>query len=323
MLEAEPALGRRPQGYRLHLDRRGLEALRSLLPTRAVELVEATCGQFAEPRRLRSPPVGRPLQAGRDRADRVDGRLVSTAADRGTLRAILTAVGGGGRRPDPLGQRVSGFRDDGELVQVHTAAGADVPADVLVGATARAPAFGRNDCPSCGRRQRARQHRRPKPGQRGLARASWRRSSRYVVLRGPRTGVGLGLLRFTDPPDRAGAAAGVPLTAVDDYVMWNVGSRRGPTSKAPGQSCCTTTPYAGCALGTATYATLVAAAEPDRTLRLQVCERSDRPPGRRPGHRARRCRPCDAARPRLGSEPGARGCGPPRHRRCRGCQPTT
>ena len=146
----------------------------------------------------------------------------------------------------------------------------------------------------------------------------------YVVLRGFRTGLGLGLMRFTEPPDRAGAVAGVPLPAVDDYVMWNVGlATRGELEDA-GPELLHDNAIRRLRGWHRDVRTLVAAAAPDLTL-LAPGLRAERPAAwvAVPGHRPRRRRARHAAGPRLGRQPRARGRRSSGHRRCRGWRPTT
>ena len=224
VLEADQEANARPQGYRIHLDGRGLRALEGLLPAEYYRLVEQTCGQFAEPRRLQ-------VLTGRLHRIRtiatgpglVDGRLVSTAADRGTLRAILAHAATANGAQIHWGTTVLGYEESPQQVRAHTAGGVK-EADLLVGCD--------------GPRSRIAKQRLPQlviqdtgadsivgrsPAGAASTRLSEYLAHGYVVLRGMSGGVGLGLMRFATRPEPAGRAAGVPLDPTSDYVMWNVG----------------------------------------------------------------------------------------------------
>lgn len=227
VLEADHSLTSRPQGYRLHVDRRGLDPLRALLPPADHAVVEATAGRFAEPRQLQ-------VMSGRLHRLRtietgpgvVDGLLVSTAVDRATLRAVLagSAVTAGAEIRWRTTVSTYVEREDG--VQVQTSGDA-VEAHLLVGcdgvrsrvAARLLPALRLVDAEAGSIVGRT-------PATATPPRLLESLRHGYVVLRGLRTGVGLGLMAFAGRPDDVGRAAGRALAAVEDYVMWNVGLTR-------------------------------------------------------------------------------------------------
>jgi 2-polyprenyl-6-methoxyphenol hydroxylase-like FAD-dependent oxidoreductase len=226
VLEADPAPAGRAQGYRIHLDRRGLDPLRALLVGPAMDLVEATRGEFAEPRRLevRTARLQR-LKTIATGPGEVDGRLVSTAVDRGTLRSVLHWSARTAGAEIRWGTRVSAVKSDDRAARVDVEDGAAVePADLVVLADgARSILADR----VIGRPPIADDGAGSIVGRTVLSAVPAElvdlTRHGYVVLRGLRTGVGLGLMRFRERPDAAGPRLGIPLPGVEDYLGWNVG----------------------------------------------------------------------------------------------------
>ena len=125
--EKDTSAAVRAQGYRLHLDRRGDEALRKCFPTRLYEMHRATCSLPSEQfsvvtKRLRTIKV---VSTG-------DVPSSSTAVDRATLRAVLLSGLEGVVR---FGAEFTSYEllADGR-VRAHFADGSTADADVLVGA---------------------------------------------------------------------------------------------------------------------------------------------------------------------------------------------
>jgi 2-polyprenyl-6-methoxyphenol hydroxylase-like FAD-dependent oxidoreductase len=125
--EKDSSAAARAQGYRLHLDRRGDDALRKCLPTRLYEMHRATCSPPSEQfsvmtKRLRTIKV---VSSGSTASS-------STSVDRATLSAVLLAELEGVVR---FGAEFTGY----ELlavggVRANFADGSIADADVLVGA---------------------------------------------------------------------------------------------------------------------------------------------------------------------------------------------
>ncbi len=227
----------RPQGYRLHVDSRGLEPLRRLLPAPSYRLVEATCGQFAEPRRL-AVLTGRlhHLRTVATGPSVVDGRLVSTAVDRATLRAVLLAAANAAGAEIRWGTAISSASADEEGVEVVDRAGRVERAALLVGADGAASVVAASGAaPRVIRDSGGGSIVGRSPLDAVSVRLLDPLEHGYVVIRGLRTATGLGLLRFTERPDEAGRRLGLPLDPVGDYVMWNVGlrSRDGLAGESP------------------------------------------------------------------------------------------
>jgi 2-polyprenyl-6-methoxyphenol hydroxylase-like FAD-dependent oxidoreductase len=235
LLEADSALTARPQGYRIHLDSRGLDPLRSLLPARSMALVEATVGTFLDPRGLEvlSPRL-RHLKTVATGPGEVDGRLVSTAVDRGTLRAILASAAIEAGVEIRWGATVLATSSDDEAAWVTIAQGESAQGESRQGESIRADLV--VACDGARSSLEAAGPGRPVVNDSGAGSIVGRAPAAavsprllellahgYVVLRGLRTAAGFGLLRFANPPDAAGRAAGVPLPAVEDYLSWNVG----------------------------------------------------------------------------------------------------
>ena len=240
VLEADASLDARRQGYRLHLDSRGLTPLRTLLPAAAYDAVVRTRGVFVEPRRLE-------VRTGRLRHLRtvatssgfVDGQIVSTAVDRGTLRAILSAAarscGVDVRWDCPVTSYDAG--PSGVLVRAGEDATAHLEADLLVGcdgtrSRVAAQLLGHPGAEDSGARlvvgRSPLQALSPQLGE--------LLDHGYVVLRGVRSGCGLGLMRFAERPEDVGREAGMALAPVADYVMWNVDvGRRSPLRQLPSE----------------------------------------------------------------------------------------
>ena len=215
----------RPQGYRIHLDARGLEPLRWLLPAPSYQLVEATCGRFAEPRRL-AVLTGRlhHLRTVATGASVIDGRLVSTAVDRGTLRAVLLAAANGAGAEIRWGAAIDSVTADDGGVEVVDRTGRGERAGLLVGANgASSIVASARAAPQVIRDSGGGSIVGRSPLDAVSARLLDPLNHGYVVIRGLRTAAGLGLLRFAERPDEAGRRLGLPLDGVEDYVMWNVG----------------------------------------------------------------------------------------------------
>lgn len=227
VLEADPSAMSRPQGYRIHLDARGLEPLRWLLPAPSYQLVEATCGRFAEPRRL-AVLTGRlhHLRTVATGPSVIGGRLVSTAVDRGTLRAVLLAAANGAGAEIRWGAAIDSVTADDGGVEVVDRTGRGERAGLLVGANgASSIVASARAAPQVIRDSGGGSIVGRSPLDAVSARLLDPLNHGYVVIRGLRTAAGLGLLRFAERPDEAGRRLGLPLDGVEDYVMWNVGLR--------------------------------------------------------------------------------------------------
>jgi salicylate hydroxylase len=126
VFERDPDLGERDQGYRIHIDGHGGEALRRCLPEDLYRLYLATSSV---------PGAGRISTLGTDLS------VLSTfdvgtggehsAVNRRTLRQILFAGLG---RDVHFGHRVTGADQDADGVRVRFEGGREVRGDVLVGA---------------------------------------------------------------------------------------------------------------------------------------------------------------------------------------------
>ena len=201
----------RGQGYRLHLDSRGDDALRECLSTSLYLLHRATCAPATTrftvlTKRLRTlkvmPTSG--LSAG------------STCVDRATLRAVLLRGLKGVMRFD---EEFTGYEllPDGR-VRAHFASGAVREADLLVAA---------DGVNSLVRRQFLPEARLVDPGVQVVFGRTLLSPQTFPLVPGPlhkgfvavtdwprHRGMAVGLMRFHTPPEKVG------LPAARDYVMW-------------------------------------------------------------------------------------------------------
>jgi 2-polyprenyl-6-methoxyphenol hydroxylase-like FAD-dependent oxidoreductase len=211
VFERDLTASTRGQGYRLHLDHRGDDALRECLPTSAYALHRATCGppssQFSvltkRLRTLRVVPTGG-FGAG------------GTSVDRSTLRAVLVRGLEGVVR---FGEEFTGYEllANGK-VRAHFAGGATRDADVLVGADGVNSVVRKQFLPEASLVDTDAQ---VVYGKTLLTPQTWPlvpdvlHKGFAAVTAWPRHhGMALGLMRFSTPPEHLG------LPAVADYLMW-------------------------------------------------------------------------------------------------------
>jgi 2-polyprenyl-6-methoxyphenol hydroxylase-like FAD-dependent oxidoreductase len=206
--ERDDGLAARPQGYRLHLDRRGGEALEQCLPPGLVALVRATSGQ---PSRAVTVLDRRLRERHRELTSIVDNW--SGSVDRATLREALS------RGLDVhYGHECVGYSAEPDGVVAHFAGVGPVRADVLVGADGVGSAVRRQYLPHAGLVDTG-QHiiygrTRLDPQTRPLLPAAMHDG--FTAIVDGRVGVATGLVEFRSPPDVYG------LTPADDYLMWAV-----------------------------------------------------------------------------------------------------
>ncbi|MEV6908779.1 NAD(P)/FAD-dependent oxidoreductase [Amycolatopsis sp. NPDC051071] len=223
--ERDGALGR-PQGVSLHMDDRGLSALRACLPPAHAAMAEATMGGQREQTLTLSEVDGSLTVVSAQPSDGMAGRArQGRQVHRPLLRAVLLT---GLENVVHFGAEVTRFeqRADG-TVRVWFADGAMDTADVVVGA---------DGIGSVIRRQYLPQARVADTGGRVLMGATPLRavagtglpeligdSPASAAVRG--TMMALGLLRFTEPP-AAARQRWLPslrhsaVAEVEDYVMW-------------------------------------------------------------------------------------------------------
>ena len=229
--ERDGASGR-PQGVSLHVDDRGLLALRACLPPAHVAMVKATTGGPREQTLTLSEVDGELVVTGARPSDGVDGRArPGRQVDRSLLRAVLLT---GLEDVVRFGAEFTRFerRADG-TVRVWFADGRTDTADVLVGADGIGSAVRHQHLPDV---------RVVDTGRRMVMGATPLRavadtglpgligdSPAGVHVRG--TTMALGVLRFAQPPAAARRRwlPALPSNAVasaEDYVMWALPTTR-------------------------------------------------------------------------------------------------
>lgn len=230
----------RPQGVSLHLDDRGLTALRACLPPAHVAMVEATTGGPRERTLTLTEVAGELTVVGSQPSDGEAGRArPGRQVHRPLLRAVLLT---GLADVVRFGKEFTGFerRSDG-TVRVHFADGGADTADVLVGADGVGSAVRRRYLPDV---RVADTGRRMIMGATPLSAVlatgvpALIGDSPAVVRVGGTTTV-LGVLRFTRRPSTAReellpALSSHAVAGVEDYVMWAVPGPRELGSPATG-----------------------------------------------------------------------------------------
>jgi 2-polyprenyl-6-methoxyphenol hydroxylase-like FAD-dependent oxidoreductase len=206
--ERDDALDARPQGYRLHIDRRGGEALEQCLPPGLVALVRATSGQ---PSRAVTVLDRRLRERHRELTSIVDHW--TSPVNRSTLREILAR----GLHVH-YGRECVGFSAGPAGVEAHFATGEPVTADVLVGADGLGSAIRRQYLPQARVADTGKHiiygRTRLDPQTRPLLPAALHDG--FTAIVDGRVGVATGLVEFSSPPDVYG------LSPADDYLMWAV-----------------------------------------------------------------------------------------------------
>jgi 2-polyprenyl-6-methoxyphenol hydroxylase-like FAD-dependent oxidoreductase len=217
--ERDESLAARPQGYRLHLDRQGGEALQQCLPPGLIALVRATSGQ---PSRAVTVLDRRLRERHRELTSIVDPWAGSV--DRATLREALC------RGLDVhYGQECVGFTTGPDGVMAHFATGGPVRADVLVGADGVSSAVRRQYLPQASLLDTGQPiiygRTRLDPQTRPLVPPAMHDG--FTAIVDGRVGVATGLVEFRSPPDVYG------LSPADDYLMWAVTPPGAVSAEAP------------------------------------------------------------------------------------------
>lgn len=220
--ERDEALDSRSQGYRLHVD--AGPALHACLPPDLYELCVATSGRPSTAvtvmterlRLLRRTGITPP-------ADPLDPATLSTSVDRQTFREILAARLDGVLQ---FGRTCTGFEQDSRGVTVCFSDGRPDRAEILVAADGIGSPIRRRYLPHArleddgivclyGRTPLTSQTRPLVPP------AAW---DGFTAVVGNRAGMAMGVLDFSEPPDRAARrlAPDVRLSPAQSYLMWAV-----------------------------------------------------------------------------------------------------
>ncbi|MFI7128833.1 FAD-dependent oxidoreductase [Nonomuraea sp. NPDC050153] len=224
--ERDGARGR-PQGISLHLDERGMAALRACLPPAHAAVAEATMGGQRERTLMLGEVEGVLSVVGARPMDGTAGRVrPGRQTHRPLLRAVLLA---GLEDAVRFGTAFTRFERQGAGVRVHFSDGSVDSADVLVGADGIGSAVRRQFLPHV---------RVADSGRRMLMGAAPLRAGAGVhalighdpaSLQADGMVMALGVLRFTQPPAAARdrwlpALRARAVDGAEDYVMWALSS---------------------------------------------------------------------------------------------------
>jgi 2-polyprenyl-6-methoxyphenol hydroxylase-like FAD-dependent oxidoreductase len=214
--ERDPRLAGRRQGYRIHLDARGVLALRECLPAGLFELFLATCGRPGTQVTVLSSRL-RVLReiAGGPGGDPDDPATLSTSVNRLTLREVLWS--GLGDRVS-FGHELSRYTDDGTGITLHFADGTTAVADVLVGADGVNSAVRRQLLPDAEVRDTGGRcvYGKTPLDEATLALVPAALHRGFTAIVGGHLGMATGLVQLRNRPDEASAH----LSPAGDYLMW-------------------------------------------------------------------------------------------------------
>ncbi len=225
--ERDVELGVRRQGYRLHMDARAGLSLQKCLPPQLFRLFLATTGRpgtkftvLSDQLRVLHEVHGNP-----DR-DAEDPAVLSTSADRGTLREILAA---GLDDRIHFGRELAGYEQDAHGVTLRFVAGSTERAGVLVGADGVGSAVRRTLLPDASIVDTGSRVIYGKTLLDDAARSVVPAAMRdgFTAIVGGHVGLAAGLVEFRRPPAEAAAevAPGVRLSPARDYAMWGVSAQ--------------------------------------------------------------------------------------------------
>ena len=229
--ERDPAIDARRQGYRIHIDGRGAEALHACLPAELYELFLATANLPGRQMAVVTKQL-RQLHAIRfPKGDRSQPAQVNTAVDRAVLRTLLlcgleeqgVAVRFGSEfvryRTDPVGDGAGGpvtavfadgSEDSGDLLVAADGVGSRIREQYLPHARVRDTGdrtlYGRTPLTDAVRAQL------PEVLSQGFT----------AVVGSRRLGMAVGLVDFAELPDAAAARLwpAADFKGVEPYVMW-------------------------------------------------------------------------------------------------------
>lgn len=212
--ERDAMAATRRQGYRLHVSARAGLALRRCLPPELWELFLATCSHAS----TRFTVVTEHLRtlhevAGDPTVDKFAAETLATSVNRQTLREILA------RGLDvEYGREFTRYEPIGDAVRAVFADGSHADADLLVGADGVNSAVRRQYLPESevidtgGRSV----YGKTPLTEEALKLVPPSLLDGFTAIIGGRVGMASGLVRFRQPPEKAG------LSPVGDYMMWAV-----------------------------------------------------------------------------------------------------